>query len=95
MKVLFCDPAVVAVGVANPLGLVLTPASVLRTFLENLLNFLVSIVQTGVECSRGCSIEWLELLDVDGQPIPAVWLLKNHHLRAADLNDGVGTCPLL
>jgi len=64
-------------------------------FLENLLNFVVSIVQTGVECSWGCRIEWLDLLDVDSQPIPAVWLLGNHHLRAVYIDDGVGTCPLL
>jgi len=75
MKVLFCDPAVVVVGIANPLDLVLMPASVRCTFLENLLNFIVPIVQTGVECSRGCSIEWLDPLNVDGQPIPAVQLL--------------------
>jgi len=35
------------------------------------------------------------LLNVDGEPIPAVWLLENHHLRATYLNDGVGTRPLL
>jgi len=45
VKVLFRNPAVVAVGVANPLDLVLMPASVCGTFLKNLLNFVVSIVQ--------------------------------------------------
>jgi len=95
MKVLYCNPAVVAVGVANPLDLVLMPASVGCMLLENLLNFVVSIVRTGVECSQGCSFEWLDPLNVDSQLIPAVWLLKNHHLRAEYLNNGVGTCPLL
>jgi len=51
-------------------------------------------IQTGVECSQACSIERLDLLDVEGEPIPAVWFLKNH-LRAAYLNNGVGICPLL
>jgi len=73
VKVLFHDLAVVAVGVANPLDLVLMPAGVHCTFLKNLLDFVVSIVQTGVECSQGCSVEWLDLLDVDSEPIPAVW----------------------
>jgi len=39
VKVLFCNPAVVVVGVANPLDLVLTPAGVLCMFLENFLDF--------------------------------------------------------
>jgi len=43
----------------------------------------------------GERVEWLDPLDVDDQPIPAVQLLENHHLRAAYLNDGVGTHPLL
>jgi len=67
----------VAVGVANPLDLVLMPPSVCCTFLENLLNFVVSLVWTGVECSWGCRVEWLDPLNVDGEPIPAVWLLEN------------------
>jgi len=88
VKVFFCNPAVVAVGVANPLDLLLMPASVCCMFLKNLLNFVVSIVQTVVEYSQGCSVEWLDLLNIDDQPIPAVWLLRNYHLRAAYLNDG-------
>jgi len=72
VKVLFHDPTVVAVGVANPLDLVLMPPSVCCMFLKNLLNFVVSLVQTGVECSWGCSIEWLDPLNVDSQPIPAL-----------------------
>jgi len=60
--------------VANPLDLVLTPPSVCCKFL---LNFVVSLVWTGVECSWGCSVEWLDPLNVDGELIPAVWLLKN------------------
>jgi len=39
----FCNPAVVAVGVANPLDLVLTLAGVHCMFLKNLLNFIVSV----------------------------------------------------
>jgi len=67
MKVLLCTPTVVAVGVAHPLDLVLKSASACCMFLENPLNFVVPIVQTG---SWGCRVEWLDLLDVDGQPIP-------------------------
>jgi len=64
-------------------------------FFKNHINFVVTIVQTGVECSWGCSVEWLDLLDVDSEPIPVVQLLKDHHLRAVYLNNGVGTHPLL
>jgi len=58
----FHYPAIVAVGVANQLGLILMPASVRCTFLKNILNFIVSIFWTGVECSWVFSIEWPDLL---------------------------------